>query len=297
MRAMSHEMQSLPLTEIECLWAAGARLGEGLAFDARTNRLWFVDIATSRLFSFGLGDGARKSWPLPTQVTALAIPSEQWVSPLNGDPNLLCVGKKGYCWLAIQGDQTRIEEIIDPEADIPENRFNDGKIGPGGRFYAGTMDDGEIAVRGALYSLGSTGELKKLDDQFAITNGPAFSPDGKTLYENDSKLRRTYSYDFAPDGRLSGKRLLHQFSESDGFPDGMTTDRFGNLWIAMWDGGKIQRLNTKGEKTGFIEAPVQRPTNCLFSSDNELIFVSAAGGVTVPSANDGGLFRVRLRSS
>lgn len=288
------KMQRPICAEIECLWPLDADLGEGLAYEPATTRVWFVDIKTSRLFSFGLSDGSRKSWRLPAQVSALAIPTENWTSPLVGDAILLGVGKNGYCWIVVRGEEALIKGIADPEANMPGNRFNDGKLGPDGRFYAGTMDDSETSVTGAFYALDCHGEITRLDDCFAVTNGPAFSPDGRTLYENDSALRRTYAYDLSKNGQVSAKRLFREFSQSDGHPDGMTTDRDGNLWIAMWDGHKIQKIDGNGNLAGFIKTPVQRPTNCVFVGDNELIFTSAAIGLPANSAKNGGLFRVRL---
>jgi sugar lactone lactonase YvrE len=216
-----------------------------------------------------------------------------WTPP-TGENVLLAVGQKGYGWLVVEPESVSFTPIADPEKDLPGNRFNDGKLGPDGRFYAGTMDDSEQAATGAVYVLDQQGEVARLDEGFHVTNGPAFSVDGKTFYENDSALGRTYAYDVATGGQLSNKRVLHQFSADEGCPDGMTTDRAGNLWVAMWDGHKIQRLDAEGRKTGAIAVPVQRPTNCVFVGERQLVFTSAAIGLLQKSPEDGGLFAVDI---
>lgn len=281
-------------SRIVCLWPVGAVLGEGLAYELDSQLVWFVDIKCCRLYCVGLSDGRRRSWSLPSQVSALAIPPSNWSPKVRGDHVLLSVGQRGFAWLLIVGGEAIIEPIAHPEADIPGNRFNDGKLGPDRRFYAGTMDDSETRASGSLYVLDCDGNFNRLDGGFGVTNGPAFSADGQTLYENDSLLRRTYAYDLARDGRLSNKRVFHQFSASDGFPDGMTVDEDGFLWIAMWDGSKIQRLSSKGQRAGCLNVPVQRPTNCMFVDSKRLVFTSAVTGIENKGKMNGGIFLAHL---
>lgn len=283
-------MQTALAAKIECLWPVEAELGEGLTFEPATQRIWFVDIKTSRLFCFGLADRSRRTWRLSTQISALAMPTASWTPTVDGETVLLAVGQKGYGWVAVRGENAVFEAIIDPEPELSGNRFNDGKLGPDDRFYAGTMDDSEQSASGAFYVLDRSGELVRLEEGFRVPNGPTFSLDGQTLYENDSALKRTYAYDLSKGGQLSNRRVFHQFSEDDGFPDGMTTDQKGNVWIAMWDGSRIQRLDAQGRKFGAIETPVQRPTNCVFIDERRLVFTSAAIGLPRRSPEDGGLF-------
>lgn len=283
--------------QVDCLWAAGAVLGEGLTYDARTKTIWFVDIKTQQLFSYGLDDCARRRWALSEQVSSLAVPTEIWRRPYDADHHLLCVGRHGFGWLGIRGQDTLILPISHPEAALVGNRFNDGKLGPDGRFYAGTMDDSEERATGAMYSFDANGEVTRMDDGFLVTNGPAFSNDGRTIYANDSARRLTYTYRIDSDGCAGDRRIFHAFSERDGYPDGMTVDAGGSLWIAMWDGGKIQRLDSEGRPSGFVPTPVQRPTNVIMLDNSDLIFTSAAIGLAPKSELDGGLFRIRLSSA
>ncbi|MEQ1671976.1 MAG: SMP-30/gluconolactonase/LRE family protein, partial [Hyphomicrobium sp.] len=161
-------------------------------------------------------------------------------------------------------------------------------------FYAGTMDESETEASGAFYVLDANGKTARLDTGYRVTNGPAFSPDGRVIYHNDSALRRTYAFDLDASGAVSGKRLFHAHDENGGYPDGMTTDGDGNLFVAMWDGRRIQRLDAAGGVTGYIPVPVHRPTTCVFIEPGTLAFTSAAAGLDAPSPLDGGLFCARF---
>ncbi|MEQ1671347.1 MAG: SMP-30/gluconolactonase/LRE family protein [Hyphomicrobium sp.] len=279
---------------VDCLWPVNAQLGEGLVYQPVGRRLWFIDIKQPRLFCYSLNDAAQRTYPLSTQVSALALPPLGWRPPVTGETVLLCVGALGFAWLAVDGGNVTLHPITDPEADLPGNRFNDGKIGPDGRFYAGTMDDSETEASGAFYVLDANGKTARLDTGYRVTNGPAFSPDGRVIYHNDSALRRTFAFDLDRSGAVSGKRLFHAHDSSGGYPDGMTTDADGNLFVAMWDGHRVQRLDASGCPTGYIPVPVSRPTTCVFIDPGVLAFTSAAIGLKQPMPLDGGLFRVRF---
>lgn len=280
--------------EVELLWDTRCVLGEGLTLDLATAALWFIDIKRPTLYRYGLADGARTSWPLAAQVSAIALPPTGWTPPPGRyETALLSVGARGFAWLTI-GEAVTLHPIAHPEAHLPGNRFNDGKAGPDGRFYAGTMDDAEQSAAGSLYALDSSGGVHTLDTGYWVTNGPAFSTDGRTLYENDSALRRTHAFEIAADGSLTAKRVLIEFGDGDGYPDGMTTDRAGRLWIAMWDGARLQRVTADGKRAGHIATPVRRPTSCVLTRDGEIVFTSAAIGLGDSAAPEGGLFRARF---
>lgn len=281
--------------DVELLWDTRCVLGEGLILDRAAAALWFIDIKRPRLFCCGLEDGRRRTWQLPAQVSAIAFPPAGWTAPRAAEITLLSVGAQGFAWLLVDGESVAISAIAHPEAGLPGNRFNDGKTGPDGRFYAGTMDDSETAATGVLYALDRSGAVTRIDDGYWVTNGPAFAPGGSTLYENDSALRRTYAFDLTAKGEVKGKRLLRQFSETEGYPDGMIADAAGNLWIAMWDGARLQRLAPNGISTGHIVVPVRRPTSCVVLDGGGLAFTSASIGLGDTGAADGGLYLAHPR--
>jgi xylono-1,5-lactonase len=202
----------------------------------------------------------------------------------------------GFGWLGLEDDAVEIVPVAHPERDRPENRFNDGKVGPDGRYWAGTMHGREEHATGSLYAFCADGSHTVLDRGYRVTNGPAFSPDGSVVYHADSAQQEIYAFDLAADGTLANKRTLRRFDADEGHPDGMTTDRSGNLWIAMWDGARVQRLSPEGAPLGAIPIPTRRPTSCAFAgSDGAQMFVTSASiGLSDGDCLAGGLFRVRL---
>jgi sugar lactone lactonase YvrE len=193
-------------------------------------------------------------------------------------------------------DASTFEPFADPEPERPGNRFNDGKLDRGGRFWAGTMDDSERSASGALYRLDRDRSWQRLDDGYKVTNGPAFSRDGRRMYHNDSALQTTFIFDLDDAGMPTNRRLFARYGEGEGFPDGMTVDSEDCLWIAFWDGWCVRRFSPEGERLEEISLPVQRPTSCAFGGEGlgRLYITSASIGLTDEERSEqpcaGGLF-------
>jgi D-xylonolactonase len=188
-------------------------------------------------------------------------------------------------------------ELIDaPEPDLGDNRFNDGKTDREGRFWGGTMDRRERIATGSLYRLDPDLSWVRADSGYRVTNGPAFSLDGGTMYHNDSALQVVYAFDLAEDGTASDKRGFARFGEGQGYPDGMTVDAEDCLWIAFWDGWCLRRISPAGEIMAELAVPVQRPTSCAFGGEEygQLFITSARRGLSeeqmATQPNAGGLF-------
>jgi len=179
---------------------------------------------------------------------------------------------------------------------LPGNRFNDGKVDRRGRFWAGTMDDAERRASGTLYVVEPGLTLSAVDRGYHVTNGPAFSPLGDTMYHSDSARQITYAFDIDADGRASNRRTFVQFNAGDGFPDGMTVDSEGCLWIAFWDGWCVRRYSPAGEWLETIKVPVQRPTSCAFGGPEfDRLYITSASrdfdaAALVMQPNAGGVF-------
>lgn len=281
--------------EVTEVWPAGAVLGEGPTWDAVAGRVMWVDIKGKALHAYRHRDGARQSWPLPFRLCSLARLQPPWTPPPEIGPDaFIGCGDGGLMWLGIDGDSVTARPIVDPERDIPGNRFNDGKLGPDGRYWAGTMDDAESAASGRLYAFGHDGSYQVMDTGYRVTNGPAFSPGGRIVYHTDSARQEIYAFDLSVDGRPGPRRLLRSFGPGEGYPDGMTVDAEGYLWVAMWDGGRLQRLDPEGRDRGAVAMPAARCTSCVFVVPSVLYVTSASIGVeSQPGA--GSLYRVDLR--
>src|SRR5699024_49293 len=125
----------------------------------------------------------------------------------------------------------------DPEKHLPNNRFNDGKCDPAGRFWAGTMAMNNSENGGSLYRIDTNHKVTPMIRQVRMSNGLAWSPNNKTMYYIDTPTKQIDAFDFNPDtGEIKNKRTVVTIPESEGVPDGMTIDEEGNLWVAQWGG-------------------------------------------------------------
>jgi len=264
-----------------------AVLGEGPLWVAATQSLWWVDIKGRKLFRLRSGQRLDQ-WPTPFRIGSIA-PRESG--------GFIAGTEHGFAH--VDPEAGRFELLFDPEEDRPTNRFNDGKVDRQGRFFVGTMDDQEKEASGAFYRLDKTMLCRRVDDGFKVANGPAFSPDGRTMYANDSGRQVTYAYTVTPDGTPAGKREFVRWNDGDGFPDGMTVDAEGCLWIAFWDGWCIRRIAPDGKVLRQIDLPVARPTSLAFGGLMlDQLYVTSASidldeKALTMQPNAGGLFMLR----
>lgn len=274
----------------ECIWDAHALLGEGPLWSVREQALYWVDILGHRLHRYSLDEGQR-SWQFEEEISAVAECAES--------NDLVVTRRHGFArFNPATGEMTTLAQV---ENDIPANRFNDGKCDPLGRFWAGTMDFGCERPTGSLYRLSPDLSCARIDAEYVVTNGPAWSSDYKTLYHNDSVHGRVYAFDFdLESGAVSNKRVFLQFPEEDGSPDGMTTDAEGGLWIAHWGASKVTRHAPDGKVLQTIMLPCSQITSCAFGGPGltTLFITSAANGLSAQQLEQeplaGGLFALNL---
>ena len=271
-------------SNVQCVADVHAVLGEGPVWVARETALYWVDIKGRKIFRLS-EDGEFTQWPTPFRVGSIA--------PRRGG-GLIAGTDQGIAEIDLLSG--RLQVLFNPEEDYPDNRFNDGKVDRSGRFWAGTMDDQEREASGTLHRFDSELDWTAVDTAYKVTNGPAFSPDGRLMYHNDSGRQVTYIFDLDEAGSASNRRTFLQFGEGDGYPDGMTVDAEGCLWIAFWDGSCVRRFSPGGELLQKIEMPVSRPTSCAFGGPNlDRLYVSSASiGIDETALtmqpNAGGLF-------
>jgi xylono-1,5-lactonase len=251
--------------QVECVADVKAVLGEGPVWLDREQALCWVDINGEKAFRLDY-QNALRSWNTPVRVGSLA--------PRAGGG---FVGGTNQGLAFIDLEAGRFDIFAYPEAHLPNNRFNDGKVDRSGRFWAGTMDNSEREAAGTLYRLDADLSLASIDTGYRVTNGPAFSPDGRTMYHNDSARQVTYAFDLDHAGEARNRREFLRFGQGDGYPDGMTVDADGCLWIAFWDGWSVRRFSPDGKLLTAIDLPVQRPTSCAFGGPGlETLFITSA---------------------
>lgn len=257
--------------EARCVWQARALLGEGPLWSPRQDAVYFVDIRGSRILRHGLSDDSQAGWELDDAACWL-------VESADGDGFIAGLRSRRVVRLRLEpGQATVAEEIARIEPDMPGNRLNDGKADRDGRLWVGSMDDAEEAPAGSFYRIDGDGSVTRVDQGYTVANGPALSPDGRTIYHTDSGARTVYAFDIGADGSLSGKRVHIRFTEADGYPDGMTCDAEGGLWIAHWDGARVSRFRPDGTLDRVIALPVSRVTSCVFAGpDLDRMFITTA---------------------
>lgn len=271
---------------MECIADVGATLGEGPVWVAREGALYWVDIPDRRLFR----------WTEAGGVNDIALSRHVCSIVPRASGGFIGAGYDGFLSISRDFD---VEVIGNPEPDLPGNRFNDGKLDRAGRLWAGTMDRAETGVSGSLYRLDTSLDWVRIDTGYRVTNGPAFSRDGRTLYHTDSARQTVYAFDLAADGSATDRRVHLRFAAGEGYPDGMTVDAEDCLWIAFWDGWCVRRFSPAGERLAELPVPVQRPTSCAFGGPalDRLFITSARRDLTDAALADqpqaGGVFMTR----
>jgi xylono-1,5-lactonase len=276
--------------QAELLWDARCRLGEGTVWNVADASVYFVDILGREVLALTPASGRQRRWALPQRIGWL-LPRARggWLAGL----------QQGVVALTLDGEP-RIEWLHRLHGDDSPLRLNDAKADVQGRLWFGSMDGSdETRPVGRLYRLDNDGSLAVVDEGYCVTNGPSFSPDGRTLYHTDSALRTVYAFDLDDAGRLSRKRTWLEFASDEGFPDGMTTDAMGRVWIAHWGGARVTcRDPEDGRVLLTIALPVPQVTNvCFGGPDLRDLFVSSArrgleGEALARAPLAGGLFRI-----
>lgn len=236
---------------------AGAQLGEGPVWHAASASLWFTDIKRREVLNFHPGTGALRRIAAPCQVG--------WVWPLD-DGRLLAGLQTGLHWLDPHTGQFTLH--LAPEPGQPGNRLNDATVDARGRLWFGSMDDAHQAATGRFWCL-ARGQLHDTGlPPVPITNGPAVSPDGRTLYATDTAGRRILAAPIQDDGTLGAARVFVQLGEADGWPDGPVVDSEGALWTGVWGGWGLHRYSPQGELLQRIALPVANVTKLAFGGDD-----------------------------
>lgn len=255
------------MSDVRCIQAANAILGEGPIWDSRAGVLYWIDIQRPAVFRFDPILGQTGLWPMPQPIGCVA--------PTCSSDCLVFADANGLGFLDLTTGA--IDRIADPESDLPGNRFNDGKVDPQGRLWAGTMHSGCKESSGSLYRLDANG-VRRMATGFICSNGLGWSPDHRTMYFTDSMVRTIWACDFDVErGEIGERWEFATFASNDGVPDGLTVDVQGFVWSAIWDGWRLVRFTPDGTLQREISMPVQRPTSCTFGGpDLKTLYVTSA---------------------
>ncbi|CAN5353661.1 N/A [soil metagenome] len=257
-----------------CLWEARAILGESTIWDHRDGCLYWVDIDAPSVNWLHLGTGQRDSWIPPVWISAIALREKG---------GFVASTKDGFAHV----DPKR--QIYAPFAyPVPDQRvarLNDGVTDRKGRYWSGSCDvsqwddsttaedktsslkDFDKRSTGELYRLDVSGVINTVERNIVTANGPAFSPDGRTAYVNDSMPLVTWVYDLAEDGSLSNRRDFLKFAPDDGYPDGMAVDAEGCIWMAFYESWKLRRFAPDATLVEERQLPVRRGLRPAFGGE------------------------------
>lgn len=250
----------------ESVWTLGGPLLEGPVWVARDAALWFVDIKRRKIYRYDPANGDRRTWDAPDQVG--------FVLPVAGG-GFVAGLKSGLARFDPADGSFR--PMVDPEPDHPGNRLNDATVDGKGRLWFGTMDDSEVQPTGAIYRLAENGGCVVESPPCSITNGPAISPDGRTLYHNDTLMGHIYACTIAADGSLTDRRLLIAIDSTDGYPDGPSVDAEGCLWVGLYAGWGARRYSPAGELLETVKFPVSAVTKLAFGGpDLRTVYATTA---------------------
>jgi sugar lactone lactonase YvrE len=258
-----------------------AVLGEGPIWDPRTSTLRWVDIERGEVHRFDPAPGTDTFFTVGEKVGTVAVRAAGGL--------VLATASGLYTCLDNGGQLTRLHEIT---TDPPGGRCNDGKADPWGRFWAGTMGQDDAENAGALYRLDPDHQLHTMVSNVGVSNGLGWSPDGTTMYYIDTQTGGVDAFDHDPSsGAIENRRRLADIDR--GWPDGLTVDADGCLWVALWDGWGIRRYTPDGRLLTTVEIPAQRVTSCAFGGTT-LYITTARIGVEdfTDQPNAGSLFAI-----
>ena len=250
------------------VFSVGNIVGEGVLWDSRRGALWWTDIQGRKLHRCDWSSGGIQTLDAPQRVGSfgLVAGSEDLIVAFESGIALYHPHRRSVTWLAR------------PAAVTPGIRFNDGRVDRRGRFWCGTMVEGEQpGLRGCLYSIDASKELRCHLEGIRISNGLCMSPDGTQLYFADSPTRTINVYALLePEGILGTHRIFTQTPEG-ALPDGAAVDADGCLWSAHWGAGRVVRYTPDGRIDRTLEVPTRQPTCvCFAGPDLDVLCITTA---------------------
>jgi len=267
-----------------------SELGEGAIWNYKTGELIWVNIKGEILNFYNPKTESNREM-FTGQMIGTVVPAESG--------KVMVALQNGIYSYAPDSGAKKL--IVDPEADKPDNRFNDGKCDPAGRFWVGTMSLVGAKNAGALYRLDADSTIRKMIDGVGISNGIVWLADKTKMYYIDTPTRKVMGYDYDNEtGDISNPKVAVEIPDGIGYPDGMTIDKKDNLWVALWGGSAVACFNPEnGELLRKIEVPAKNVTSCTFGGDDlGTLYITTARESTSDEdlerfPHAGGVFKVR----
>ena len=254
--------------QFQTLAASRCRVGESPVWDARRNRLFWCDIHPGRIYCHSFDDNRLASWVLPKRVGSFG---------LTEDDRLVVAMPSGISLYDIETEA--LQFLVDPEPDYsagrPDDRLNDGKVGPDGAFWVGSIH--KKARTAALHRVLADGSFETKVRELQTSNGLAFSADAKIMIHTDSGAQwiDRYSFDKAT-GAIAERTRIASPSVEQGRPDGGAMDVAGTYWSAGVSAGCLNRYDMDGRLVDVVKVPMKRPTMpCFGGPDMRTLFVTS----------------------
>jgi L-arabinonolactonase len=229
-------------------------IGEGPVWDVAEQALYFIDILGRKVLRFDPANGVTREWVVPDIIGSMALRAGGGavVALANGVHTLDF--ETGIC--AMLATHNDLDEMV---------QLADGKVDRRGRFIVGSSDRGMKEARGKLYALGADSQLREIDNDIFLANGPCWSPDDKILYHSDSIRKTIFAYDYDIEtGIAANRRAWASTEDLGGIPDGATIDRDGCMWMAICEGQKVVQFRPDGALERVIDMPVKCPASVMF---------------------------------
>lgn len=265
----AHSVETWPVVTVLSDYVAST--GESPVWDEKQRALYWVDIDGCKVLRWSMQDGRTEHWQFDREVCSLGLASVSTAAS-----ELVLALRDGV--FRFDTRTCNLTLIARPEAECVTQRLNDGKVGPDGAFWVGSMDERpDKQPVAALYRVGSDGACRRVGKPVKVSNGLGFSPDGAWVYHSDSRGGEVVRYPYeARAGTLGPAQAWIAMQPGWGRPDGAAVDRQGAYWSCGIDAGRINRFSPEGRLIDVIRLPVSHPTMCCFGGDDmQTLFVTS----------------------
>jgi len=278
--------------KVELAYKTESQLGEGAVWNYKTNELYWIDIEGKKLHIYQPEKNTNKTIEMPCRIGTV-VPSED-------TGKVIVALEDGIYIVDIATEELSV--ISDVEADMPENRFNDGKCDPNGNLWVGSMHLKQSEPKASLYKVNGLGEATNMLQNITISNGIVWTKDKKTMYYIDTPTKKIRAFDFdVTTSTISNERVAVIVDEKDGYPDGMTIDENDMLWVGLWNGNVVAQFNPKtGVLVKKIKVPAHNVTSCAFGGENlDELYITTATVDMTPEEKEkyplaGSVFKVKM---